>query len=113
LPRSSSAALKTEASASVFAALGDATRLGLTGRLCENGPLSITRLTAFTRVSRQAVTKHLRLMEDAGLVKATRRGRESIWELEPESLEEARRALDIISKQWDAALERLKHFVER
>jgi DNA-binding transcriptional ArsR family regulator len=75
--------------------------------------MSITRLTVGTKVTRQAVTKHLRLMEDAGLVRAARHGRESVWELEPERLEDAYRCLDGISKQWDDALWRLKNFVER
>jgi DNA-binding transcriptional ArsR family regulator len=99
-------------SAPLFAALGDETRLRLVASLCQHGPMSITRLTAGTKVTRQAVSKHLRLMEDAGLVRATRHGRESVWELEPERLEEARRRLDGISRRWDAALGRLKKFVE-
>ena len=98
--------------APVFAALGDETRLRLIARLGADGPLSIARLTAGTTVSRQAVTKHLHVLEDAGLARATRRGREQLWELEPEPLDEARRYLDEISAQWDNALNRLKAFVE-
>jgi DNA-binding transcriptional ArsR family regulator len=96
----------------VFAALGDETRLRLVSRLCDGGPTSIAKLTAGSDVTRQAITKHLRVMEDAGLVRASRRGRESVWELEPARLEEARRYLDVISTQWDAVLDRLKAFVE-
>jgi DNA-binding transcriptional ArsR family regulator len=114
LPAKRSAAVRQRgASAPVFAALGDETRLGLVSTLGAHGPLSTTRLTAGTRVTRQAVTKHLRLLEGAGLVRAARHGRERHWELAPDGLEEARRCLDIISKQWDDALGRLKAFVER
>ncbi len=99
-------------SAQVFAALGDETRLRLVSRLCEDGPLSIAKLTTGTLVTRQAISKHLRVMEGAGLVRAARHGRESVWELEPRRIEEAQQALDLISAQWDAALARLKKFVE-
>lgn len=74
--------------------------------------MSITKLTAGSEVTRQAIAKHLRTMEDAGLVRGSRHGRESVWELEPERLEDARRYLDLVSKEWDAALGRLKKVVE-
>jgi DNA-binding transcriptional ArsR family regulator len=74
--------------------------------------MSITRLTAGSRVTRQAIRKHLRVMEEAGLVRSRRRGRESVWQLEQRRLEEARRYLAVISKQWDHALGRLRKFVE-
>jgi len=74
--------------------------------------MSITGLSSGSRVTRQAITKHLRVMERARLVHSTRRGRESIWELDRRRLEEARRYLDTISAQWDAALDRLRTFVE-
>jgi len=99
-------------SAPVFAALGDETRLRLVKRLCEQGPLSITNLVSGSKVTRQAITKHLRVMERAGLVHESRRGRESIWELEKKRLEIARGYLERISKQWDGALDRLRQFVE-
>jgi DNA-binding transcriptional ArsR family regulator len=101
-----------QVSASVFAALGDEVRLGVLARLCEQGPLSITRLTEGSRVSRQAVTKHLWVLADAGLVKGTRDGRENVWKLEPKGLTEACRLLDVISRQWDDTLDRLRAFVE-
>ena len=101
----------TEA-APVFAALGDATRLAVVARLCTDGPLSISRLSESVAVSRQAVTKHLETLAEAGLVRDARLGRERIWELEPRRLDIARRELDRISAQWDAALGRLKAFVE-
>lgn len=102
-----------EHSAPVFAALGDPTRLKLVARLCEGGPQSIARLTSGSRVTRQAITKHLVVLADAGLVRGRQRGREKLWQLEPARLEETRRYLEMISRQWDSALGRLKAFVER
>lgn len=96
----------------MFAALGDETRLALVARLSAGGPLSIARLTTGAAVTRQAVTKHLHVLAGAGLVRGSRHGRERIWELAPEHLDEARRFLDHISKRWDEALARLKRFVE-
>jgi len=98
--------------APVFAALGDATRLAIVARLCAQGPLSIVRLTDGTHVSRQAVTKHLHALQRAGLVHDERAGRERVWRLETERLAEVRRHLAQISAQWDAAVERLRAFVE-
>ena len=77
------------------------------------GPLSIARLSEGAKVTRQAITKHLHALSDAGLVRDRRRGRERIWELEPRRLEMAHRCLDQISEQWDAAIGRLKVFVEK
>ena len=74
--------------------------------------MSIANLTRGTPITRQAVTKHLRVMEEAGLVRSTRQGRESYWELDQRRLEEVRRNLNLISKQWDSALGRLRNFVE-
>jgi DNA-binding transcriptional ArsR family regulator len=108
----SAAAAKLTESAPVFAALGDATRLSLVARLCVEGPLSIVRLSDGAGVTRQAVTKHLDALAEAGLVRDSRHGRERIWELEPRRLERARRCLDQISDQWDATIGRLKAFVE-
>ena len=98
--------------APLFAALGDETRLGLILRLSSGGPGSITQLSAKSTVSRQAVTKHLRVLADAGLVRSTRRGREQVWDLEPGRLADAHAYLDRISAQWDAVLARLKAYVE-
>jgi DNA-binding transcriptional ArsR family regulator len=99
-------------SAPVFAALGDATRLRLVARLSEGGPQSIKGLTRGSSRTRQAVTKHLRVLADAGLARGTRVGRESRWELEPGRLEVAYRYLELVSKRWDDALGRLQKFVE-
>jgi DNA-binding transcriptional ArsR family regulator len=107
-----SAIADTAASASILAALGDETRLRLVSRLCHEGPMSITSLTSGTPISRQAITKHLHVMQGAGLVRNTRQGRESYWELDRRRLEQVRRNLDLISKQWDDALGRLRKFVE-
>jgi DNA-binding transcriptional ArsR family regulator len=102
----------SKGSALLFAALGDKTRLRLVSRLCNGGPMSITHLTAGSRVTRQAISKHLRILEGAGLVRSRRRGRETIWQLERRRLQEARRYLDLISTQWDEALGRLRDLVE-
>jgi DNA-binding transcriptional ArsR family regulator len=98
--------------APIFAALGDETRLELVARLSSEGPLSITRLTAGSAVTRQAITKHLTVLATAGIVSDLRRGRERIWELEPGQMEAARSYLDHVSKRWDEALHRLKRLVE-
>lgn len=106
-----SAARRADA-APVFAALGDKTRLRLVRRLCDDGPLSIARLSDGAGVTRQAITKHLKALADAGVVRSTRRGRERIWELRPKRLEMASRYLDEVSGQWDAAIGRLRAFLE-
>jgi DNA-binding transcriptional ArsR family regulator len=99
-------------SAALFAALGDETRLHIVTRLGADGPLSIISLTVGTGVTRQAVTKHLRVLARAGFVRGRRVGRERVWAVEPEQLDAARESLDHISAQWDVALTRLKHYVE-
>jgi DNA-binding transcriptional ArsR family regulator len=98
--------------APIFFALGDETRLHLISKLGRGSALSIANLTDGTKVTRQAVTKHLRVLEDAGLVRGARHGREQMWELAPRKLDEARRCLELISRQWDEALLRLKALVE-
>lgn len=98
--------------APVFAALGDATRLQLLGRLSAEGPLSITRLSEGTGVTRQAITRHLEALGGAGLVRDARHGRERVFALDVKRLEYARRYVDQIAAQWDAAAERLRALVE-
>ena len=98
--------------APVFAALGDPTRLRVVARLCAEGPLSITQLSEGAKVTRQAITKHLLVLSSAGLTSNRRQGRERIWELQPSRVNAAQRYLDQISANWDAALSRLKSFVE-
>jgi DNA-binding transcriptional ArsR family regulator len=99
-------------SAPVFAALGDETRLRLIAVLCAGGAMSIAQLTLGTQITRQAVTKHLHVLADAGLVRDVKSGRERLWEFEMEKLEEARRSLELIAQQWDHALMSLKRAVE-
>lgn len=98
--------------APLFAALGDPTRLSLVARLSAGEPYSISQLTAGSHLTRQAVTKHLRVLERAGLVRHVRAGRERRFELNPRPLHDLRRYLDSVSAQWDQALVRLKSFVE-
>jgi DNA-binding transcriptional ArsR family regulator len=99
--------------APVFAALGDATRLRIVARLSAAGPASIAGLTRGAGISRQAITKHLHVLADAGLVRGDRHGRQTSWELLPEKLHDARRSLELISRRWDEALGRLRTFVEK
>ena len=106
------AAAKFSEEAPIFAALGEPTRIALVARLCSEGPLSIARLSEGAGVTRQAITKHLNTLEDAGVVRGIRSGRERIWEIETKRLEKARRCLDQISSQWDVALRKLQAFVE-
>jgi DNA-binding transcriptional ArsR family regulator len=99
-------------SAPIFSALGDEMRLRLIAVLCMGGAMSITQLTSGTDISRQAVTKHLNVLAGAGLVRGIKIGREHLWEFEPAQLDEARRSLESIARQWDQALARLKAAVE-
>ncbi|MBY0323817.1 MAG: helix-turn-helix domain-containing protein [Reyranella sp.] len=107
---SAAAALRTRAS--VFAALGDETRLGLLAKLTNGEPLSIARLTEGTRLTRQAVTKHLRVLEEVGVVFSVKAGRESRFALDPRPIVSAQEYLEHVSRQWDTALTRLKALVE-
>lgn len=103
---------KRRAHAPIFAALGDETRLLLVAKLCRGQPYSISQLTAGAKLTRQAITKHLRVLERAGIVRCVPRGRERLFELDPEPIEEIQKYLDLVSEQWDQALSRLKAFVE-
>ena len=98
--------------APVFFALGDKTRLRLIVLLCAGGAFSIAQLTANTQITRQAVTKHLQVLADVGLVKNLKIGRERLWQLDPAQIEAARHSLEIIGRQWEQALDKLKAFVE-
>ena len=99
--------------APLFAALGDRTRLALLLTLSREGPRSIAALSAHARMTRQAVTKHLRVLERVGLVRSDRAGRESRFACRPEPLDAARAYLDVVSAQWDEALARLElHLAE-
>jgi DNA-binding transcriptional ArsR family regulator len=98
--------------ARVFAALGDATRLSLVAKLCGGQPRSISQLTRGSKLTRQAITKHLRVLERAKIVHNVRSGRESLFALDPEPMDELMKYLDRVSAHWDQALSRLKTFVE-
>ena len=112
MSRNRSGALKARAHAPAFAALGDETRLTLVVRLSAGQPQSISQLTEGTRLTRQAITKHLRVLENAGIVHSIRTGRESHFEFNPQPLAEMAEYLESVSAQWDRALARLKSFVE-
>ena len=103
---------KWQAHAPVFAALGDETRLSLVAKLCAGQPRSISQLAEGSKLTRQAITKHLRVLESAGVVHSVRSGRESLFEFDPEPMQEIKKYLDFVSEQWDHALSRLKSFVE-
>ncbi len=96
----------------VFAALGDETRLHLVKRLARGNALSITQLAAGSPLTRQAITKHLHVLAGARIVQGFRHGREQLWELNPRQLASARHSLELIARQWDSALSRLKASVE-
>lgn len=102
----------SEALAGVFAALGDPTRLKLVAVLCAGGALSIAQLTANTDISRQGVTKHLQVLAEAGVVRDVKQGRERLWQLDPMQIAEAKRTLEVIGREWDVALGKLKAFAE-
>ena len=107
----SRAAAKPWAHALVFAALGDQTRLTLVAKLCGGQPLSISQLTEGSGLTRQAITKHLRVLERAEIVRSVRAGRESLFEFDPGPIEEIKKYIDLVSEQWDRTLARLKSFV--
>jgi DNA-binding transcriptional ArsR family regulator len=98
--------------ATVFAALGDETRLALVARLSDRRPASISQLTEGSKLTRQAITKHLRVLERARIVHGVRAGRERMFELDPKPIDELKEYLERVSEQWDQALGRLKAFVE-
>lgn len=102
----------TAVGAPLFDALGDANRLRIVVRLCEVGPSSTTQVTQVIPVTRQAASKHLQLLESAGLVTSSRRGRERLWAVRSEPLAEAGDYLAQMSRRWDAAVDRLRAFVE-
>jgi DNA-binding transcriptional ArsR family regulator len=100
------------ANAPVFAALGDGTRLWLLSRLSRGDRFSISQLTEGSKLTRQAITKHLRVLQRVEVVRSTRSGRETLFQLNPAPIMEMRQYLNEVSVQWDEALARLKSFVE-
>src|ERR1017187_4113601 len=105
-------AAKRQTRAPVFAALGDETRLSLVAKLCGGRPYSISQLTQGTKLTRQAITKHLRVLESGGVVHSVPSGRARRFEFDPQPMEGIKEYLDFVSAQWDQALSRLKAFVE-
>jgi len=103
---------KRQSRAPVFAALGDEMRLALIAKLCSGQPYSISQLTQGSKLTRQAITKHLRVLERVGIVHSIRTGRESRFEFDPRPIEGMKDYLNLVSEQWDQALSRLKLFVE-
>lgn len=103
---------KRQAHAPVFAALGDETRLSLVVTLCAGRPRSISQLAAGSKLTRQAITKHLRVLQSVGIVRGVRTGRESLFEYDPQPMKEIKQYLDLVSEQWDQTLARLTSFVE-
>src|SRR5271165_246007 len=108
----SSVTARSRAHAPVFAALGDQTRLYLVEKLCGGEPRSISELTKGSRLSRQAITKHLRVLERAKIVHGSRSGRESLFAFKLQPIDEIKNYLDLVSEQWDQTLSRLNSFVE-
>lgn len=102
----------TTAPAPVFDALGDPNRLRIVMRLCDAGPCSTLQVTRAVSVTRQAATKHLALLEAVGLVSSSKRGRERIWTVRPQSLTAASDYLTALSRRWDRAIVRLRTMVE-
>jgi len=98
--------------AKVFAALGDRTRLQLVQRLSDGGAYSIHDLSAGSAISRQAVTKHLRVLEQARLVRSTRYGREVRFRLEQDAIADMQAFLAAVGRQWQEALDRLTRHIE-
>lgn len=103
---------KEREKAAAFAALGDQTRLLLLAKLCSGRRYSIAGLTEGTKLTRQAVTKHLRVLERVRMVHRRRAGRETLFDFDPKPVREMKDYLELVSKQWDDALARLKTFVE-
>ena len=110
--RHSHLAAKRLARAPVFAALGDQTRLALIAKLCRGQSRSISQLTRGSRLTRQAITKHLRVLESAGFVRSIHTGRERRFEFNPKPADEIKQYLDFVSEQWDHARGMLKSFLE-
>lgn len=98
--------------AQVFAALGDETRLALVARMIAEGPSPIVRLSTGTAMTRQAITKHLQVLRQAGIARRERIGRTTVWQLEVSAIDRARRSLEVLSRHWDARLTRLRDLVQ-
>ena len=98
--------------APLFAALGDETRLSLIARLCQVSRQSISQLAEGTDLTRQAVTKHLQVLERVGLVRSVRKGRETLFEFDAAPIEAMTQYLDLVSRQWEKKLTDLQTFLD-
>ena len=112
MARNASRRPRSRAAADVFAALGDPTRLALVDKLADGARRSIAQLSEDEPVTRQAISKHLRVLEDARLVRSERAGRENLYVLDPARIAEARSYIDDVARRWDEALGRLQAFVQ-
>jgi DNA-binding transcriptional ArsR family regulator len=112
-PRTVKRRIAAQDHAELFAALGDETRLALVAKLAQASPQSISRLAEDSALTRQAITKHLRVLEDAGVVESSRTGRESLFAFKPAPLKLASSYLATVTDQWNDALTRLKAFAEK
>ena len=110
--RLSTISAKRRTRASLFAALGDETRLALVAKLAGGQPYSISQLARGSKLTRQAIRKHLGVLEAVGMVRSVRTGRENRFAFRPRPTEEIRQYLDFVSEQWGQALYRLKSLVE-
>ena len=99
--------------AAVFPALGDRTRLSILSKLSDGQRRSIITLSNDTHLTPQAVSKHLRVLDRAGLVSSIRAGRENQFADKPKAIIEAPLYLDVVSVRWDEALSRLQHLIEQ
>jgi DNA-binding transcriptional ArsR family regulator len=112
LPNSNSSIVNIRQRANIFAALGDPTRLSLVEKLIDGTPHSISSLTSDSKFTRQAITRHLTVLENVGIVSNLKAGRESLYALDPKPLESLHEYLSVIAAEWDSALLNLKAFVE-
>jgi len=112
LKGNNAAALNTEYQATIFSALGDPTRLSLVAKLIDGQSHSITTLASDTHITRQAVTKHLHVLENVGIVTSIKNGRESLYALDPKPLKSVQEYLAVIALEWDRSLNNLKAFLE-
>jgi DNA-binding transcriptional ArsR family regulator len=112
LPTTTSPAARRRTHAKLFAALGDATRLALVAQLSGGKPRSISELTSGSALTRQAITKHLQVLENAKIVHGIRAGRRNLFKFDAQPFAEIRTYLDRVFEEWDESLSRLKSFVE-
>ena len=92
----------------VFAALGDPGRRSLVEAVATRGSATATELAAERPITRQAVAKQLSALEEAGLLRATRRGRETRYEVTPAPLEDAVEWMVSVGSAWDERLAALR-----